>query len=418
VTPTSSSRLAGNNRAVPQPVDFVSTALTDLVNGPGGWAAQKVGLTSTAIAHDVYGSVVPSTGVTIGRNATYSAFGQPAGANSFEPRLGYRGELTVDNLLYLRARDYDPTRGQFTSRDPVEGVVGEPVVADAYSYAVNSPLQISDPSGMYRVKDKQFKSDLSWYEKIAASDDLSGLADWSNDFQETRLGIGDSVLGIGQGLAQAAYDHRDPITGLRHDLKKAKEYYKIARDEGALSAYDQLTQDINPAYQAVHEANEGRKAFLNNDPRGAGQHLMTANILAVGTIDGASSVAKAGIAKFGRETAVELERLPQDKAINSDPPDVLPTSGRSVGRSSHDAALQSDVSAAQRAGATDIRVNQQQVNATGQRVGTNRPDLQYTLNGRRYYIEYEGPGAPRGPSHTTRITANDPAAIVEVKEIA
>lgn len=63
------------------------------------------------------------------------------------------------------------------------------------------------------------------------------------------------------------------------------------------------------------------------------------------------------------------------------------------------------------------KINQQQVNAAGQRVGINRPDLQYTVDGRRYYIEYEGVGAPRGPSHATRITANDPNAIVIVREV-
>jgi RHS repeat-associated protein len=146
------------NRAVPEPVDFVSTALTDLVNGPGGWAAQKVGLTSTAIAHDVYGSVVPSTGVTIGRNATYSAFGQPAGANSFEPRLGYRGELTFDNLVYLRSRNYDPARGQFTSRDPVDGANGTPTVGNPYHYVNNKPVDGIDPMGLFRLSDAEMEN--------------------------------------------------------------------------------------------------------------------------------------------------------------------------------------------------------------------------------------------------------------------
>jgi hypothetical protein len=109
-------------------------------------------------------------------------------------------------------------------------------------------------------------------------------------------------------------------------------------------------------------------------------------------------------------------RLPQDVNVNPNSPGVLPTSGRSIGRASHNAAVANDVAAARAAGATDIRVNQQQVNAAGQRVGVNRPDLQYTLpNGERVYIEYEGVGNPRGAAHTTRITANDPSAQVTVK---
>jgi RHS repeat-associated protein len=135
--------------SIPQPVDFVGTALTDLVHGPGGWAATKVAATNTAVAQDVYGSAVPSTGVTIARNATYTAFGTPAGTNTFEPRLGYRGELTLDNLLYLRARNYDPTRGQFTSRDRIDGQPGTVVVANPYHYANNRPLVLDDPSGLF-----------------------------------------------------------------------------------------------------------------------------------------------------------------------------------------------------------------------------------------------------------------------------
>jgi hypothetical protein len=102
--------------------------------------------------------------------------------------------------------------------------------------------------------------------------------------------------------------------------------------------------------------------------------------------------------------------------VNPNAPGALPTSGRSIGRASHNTAVANDLAAARAAGATDIRLNQQQVNAAGQRVGVNRPDLQYTLpNGQRVYIEYEGVGNPRGAAHTTRIIANDPSAQVIVK---
>jgi len=49
-------------------------------------------------------------------------------------------------------------------------------------------------------------------------------------------------------------------------------------------------------------------------------------------------------------------------------------------------------------------------------VGVNRPDLQYTLNGQRYYIEYERSATlGRGAEHEERIKANDPTAIVIIK---
>jgi hypothetical protein len=58
-------------------------------------------------------------------------------------------------------------------------------------------------------------------------------------------------------------------------------------------------------------------------------------------------------------------------------------------------------------------VNQQQVKfRNGQRVGTNRPDLQFDYNGRRYYVEYDSPTSGRGSGHQSRLTANDPEAEV------
>jgi hypothetical protein len=130
----------------------------------------------------------------------------------------------------------------------------------------------------------------------------------------------------------------------------------------------------------------------------------------VGNAQAAASGAKRLFCKvFCKEAAKAGPRLAQDIAVSPAAPRALATS-RSIGRASHDAALQADI-ASLPAGARNVRVNQQQVNALGQRVGINRPDLQYTLNGRRYYVEYEGTGNPRGAAHRARIIANDPGAV-------
>jgi YD repeat-containing protein len=60
-TTTATTGIDWDNQAIPQPVGFVSAGLTDLVNGPGGWAA-KVVASNTAIAQDTYGSATLSTG--------------------------------------------------------------------------------------------------------------------------------------------------------------------------------------------------------------------------------------------------------------------------------------------------------------------------------------------------------------------
>ena len=72
------------------------------------------------------------------------------------------------------------------------------------------------------------------------------------------------------------------------------------------------------------------------------------------------------------------------------------------------AQIQADMQYLRTLGATNIRVNQQQVTVhNGQRVGTNRPDLQFDYNGRRYHVEYDTPMSGRGPGHQSRITSND-----------
>jgi RHS repeat-associated protein len=110
-------------------------------------------------------------------------------------------------------------------------------------------------------------------------------------------------------------------------------------------------------------------------------------------------------------------RLPQDEAVKPTAPRVLATS-RPVGKSATQNAVKDlDVDDALLAGAKDVRVNQQQVDASGTRVGVNRPDLQFTLDGKRYYIEYDTTSSPRAPGHEQRILANDPDAIVILRTV-
>ena len=47
-------------------------------------------------------------------------------------------------LIYLRARYYDPTTGQFLSVDPLVAETGQP-----YSYANDDPINETDPTGLW-----------------------------------------------------------------------------------------------------------------------------------------------------------------------------------------------------------------------------------------------------------------------------
>jgi hypothetical protein len=128
-----------------------------------------------------------------------------------------------------------------------------------------------------------------------------------------------------------------------------------------------------------------------------------------------------GAQRFGRAPGAPppaAPRLPQDVAVNPRAPTAMNTN-RPVGRSpTQNAQVQRDIADIRAANGRDIRVNQQQVNANGQRVGVNRPDLQYTdANGRRINIEYDTPSSTRGPGHQTRILSNDPSSVVILKTV-
>jgi hypothetical protein len=107
-------------------------------------------------------------------------------------------------------------------------------------------------------------------------------------------------------------------------------------------------------------------------------------------------------------------RRADDISVSPQAPERL-DSNRPIGKSqTQNASLQRRIDFITQHGAADIRVNQQQVNAAGQRVGINRPDLQYTYNGVRVYEEYDTFSSSRGADHAYRILSNDPNSFVNL----
>lgn len=111
------------------------------------------------------------------------------------------------------------------------------------------------------------------------------------------------------------------------------------------------------------------------------------------------------------------KRLPQDTKVDPTAPEPLPLDRKIGTNKAQDKQLREDIDDAIANDATDIRVNQQQVDANGNRVGVNRPDLQYTTkDGKRVYVEYDQKPSS-GISHKERIDANDSNGEVILKTI-
>lgn len=86
--------------------------------------------------------------VTLGQH--FDPFGGlMASGGSGTSAFGFAGEEQdpLTGLVYLRARTYDPTTGRFLQQDSVFGDPSQPRTLNRYTYAFNSPLTYTDPSG-------------------------------------------------------------------------------------------------------------------------------------------------------------------------------------------------------------------------------------------------------------------------------
>ena len=92
---------------------------------------------TTALA-DISGSLLERT--------QYEAYGENIG--SLFTRYGFTGRErdAVSMLMYYRARWFDPQQGRFFSEDPI-GFSSNDV--NLYQYARNSPINFSDPTGLF-----------------------------------------------------------------------------------------------------------------------------------------------------------------------------------------------------------------------------------------------------------------------------
>jgi RHS repeat-associated protein len=130
---------------------ILNDGVNNYIYGPGGLPVQQINNNTGAVLylhHDQQGSTRLLSGPTGKTEATftYDAYGNKIGSTGTSTTaLGYDGQYTSADtgLVYLRAREYDPTTAQFLSLDPVVVTSGAP-----YSYASDDPVDQSDPFGL------------------------------------------------------------------------------------------------------------------------------------------------------------------------------------------------------------------------------------------------------------------------------
>jgi RHS repeat-associated protein len=118
-----------------------------------GRVAQYSAATTEYFLGDALGSVrqLVDGNVEVTLAKSYMPFGETlSSAGEGESAFAFTGEA-VDStgLTYLRARYYSPQQGRFTSRDVWEGDYYQPVSYNKWLYALASPVEHTDPSGLY-----------------------------------------------------------------------------------------------------------------------------------------------------------------------------------------------------------------------------------------------------------------------------
>jgi RHS repeat-associated protein len=120
------------------------------IYGPGGLPIEQITSGSaTYLHHDQLGSIRVLTNPSGEVSGTYrygpnGAFWKRTGTQTSQ--MGFAGQYrmrTGNQLIYLRARTYDPVTAQFLSGDPAVQQTGEP-----YSYAADNPINLRDPAGL------------------------------------------------------------------------------------------------------------------------------------------------------------------------------------------------------------------------------------------------------------------------------
>lgn len=105
----------------------------------------------------------------------YDSFGKRTSQTSIttDHRFGYTGrELDEETeLYYYRARYYDPVVGRFISEDPIGFEAGD---ANLYRYVGNSPINDTDPTGLYVLDSDPCFNPLANLPQLSDSPDSQG----------------------------------------------------------------------------------------------------------------------------------------------------------------------------------------------------------------------------------------------------
>ena len=156
--------------------------------------------------YDGRGSVVGLTRNDTGLSDVFYSYNDSGsatrkGAGVLANPYTYNGEYTdlSVGMQYLRAREYDPGTGRFTSKDTYLGRADDPITRNLYTYVGNNPVNRQDPSGHGWIGDAwnattKFVSDVGNGIKNAAVSAYNWAGDRVNDVVNAGKWLGGKIV--------------------------------------------------------------------------------------------------------------------------------------------------------------------------------------------------------------------------------
>jgi RHS repeat-associated protein len=423
-----------------------ATTTGALLDAEGTRLAVKTGSAVSWLLFDLHGSVAaicPAGSSTLSDAYRYDGWGNlVASAGTAVNPYRYRGLLNLANdvgagaLLAMGAREYAPQLGTFTQQDSYAGSAANPASMNRFLYALANPATLIDPDGHMACLDVGTKcatsGDLNTYvstRRVEAtkptpdiqipngvdprdlvcdlscelSDQLAPVDENFADYFSTYTLCGTAATGLVIGNPGShltcLHSHYGQELGDAIFLR----FYRSEYDDGIDSQIRQAAVLVLTAYgiaQLVREAGATVRLRLPGGAEEAGSSIG-------GTFF--SSFGRARVVQGAGGSAQNGLRSPNDVEVSGRAaPDILSLSRR-IGYSPwQESSKDALIKVLQRLGAEDVRVNQWQVDASGSVVGRNRPDLQFTIGGRRYYVEWDN-NAASNLIHENRILLNDPS---------
>ncbi len=165
--------------------------------------------------------VTDSAGSQVG-TVSFGAFGSVAAQSGVQSPFGFTGNWADPDtgLLYLRARDYDPSTGQFLTVDPLVDQTRQP-----YAYTGNSPVSRTDPSGQIYVDPNSWWIGLLGAVLPTLPSDARTLIGINNDVE---AGV-DLVSALVMNL-NPVYSILEGISNAIRDTENGCEWYVVAAD--------------------------------------------------------------------------------------------------------------------------------------------------------------------------------------------